>query len=94
MFTAAAGMLAQGALGIWTKDREGYFNQRGIATAHLVIGYVTLAGNLDLRMPGAEGKAAADAALVSALAHSYGPEEVATIAVTPLVSASQRRCFL
>ena len=43
MFTAAAGMLAQGALGIWTKDREGYFNQRGIATAHLVIGYVTLA---------------------------------------------------
>ena len=43
MFTAAAGMLAQGVLGIWTKDREGYLNQQGIATAHLVIGYVTLA---------------------------------------------------
>lgn len=43
MFTAAGGMLAQGVLGIWTKDREGFQNQHGIATAHLVIGYVTLA---------------------------------------------------
>lgn len=43
MFTAAAGMLAQGVLGIWTQSREGYLNQQSIGTAHLVIGYVTLA---------------------------------------------------
>jgi hypothetical protein len=43
MFTAAAGMLAQGALGIYTREREGYVNQERIATAHLAIGYVTLA---------------------------------------------------
>jgi hypothetical protein len=43
MFTAAAGMVAQGVLGIWTHSREGYVNQQGIATAHLVVGYVTLA---------------------------------------------------
>ncbi len=43
MFVATAGMVAQGALGIWAQSREGYLNQQGIATAHLVIGYVTLA---------------------------------------------------
>ncbi len=43
MFTAKAGMLAQGILGVVTHDREGYVNQKGVATAHLVIGYVTLA---------------------------------------------------
>jgi hypothetical protein len=43
MFTAAAGMLAQAVLGIWTQSREGYLNQQSIGTAHLVVGYVTLA---------------------------------------------------
>ena len=43
MFSAAAGMLAQGVLGVWTQSREGYLNQQSIGTAHLVIGYVTLA---------------------------------------------------
>jgi hypothetical protein len=43
MFTAAAGMATQVALGVWTQSREGYMNQQSIATAHLVIGYVTLA---------------------------------------------------
>lgn len=43
MFTAAAGMLAQGALGIYTREREGYVNQERIATAHLWVGYATLA---------------------------------------------------
>lgn len=43
MFTAAAGMVAQGVLGVWTQSREGYLNQQTIATAHLAIGYVTLA---------------------------------------------------
>ncbi len=42
MFTAAAGMLAQGLLGMWTQSREGYLNQQSIARAHLVVGYVTL----------------------------------------------------
>ncbi|HVP67951.1 MAG TPA: hypothetical protein VMT17_11870 [Anaeromyxobacteraceae bacterium] len=42
MFTATAGMAAQVALGIWTTSREGYLNQQSIATAHLVVGYVTL----------------------------------------------------
>jgi hypothetical protein len=43
MFTAAAGMLAQGALGIVTARRDGYVNQERFATAHLVLGYATLA---------------------------------------------------
>jgi hypothetical protein len=43
MFTAAAGMLAQGILGATTTGREGYQNQQDLATVHLVIGYVTLA---------------------------------------------------
>jgi hypothetical protein len=43
MATATAGMAAEGVLGIWTAKREGYLNQQGLATAHLVIGYVTFA---------------------------------------------------
>lgn len=43
MFTAAAGMLAQGVLGVWTQSREGYLNQQSIGAVHLAIGYVTLA---------------------------------------------------
>jgi hypothetical protein len=43
MFTAAAGMLAQGVLGVYTHQREGYLNQEQFATAHLAIGYGTLA---------------------------------------------------
>ncbi len=43
MATATAGMVAQVALGIWTSSREGYLNQPDIATAHLVVGYVTFA---------------------------------------------------
>ncbi len=43
MFTAAAGMAAEGALGLWTQQREGYFNQESIARAHLVLGYVVVA---------------------------------------------------
>lgn len=42
MFTATAGMLAQGILGILTTSREGHLNQQGLAEAHLVVGYVTL----------------------------------------------------
>ncbi len=42
MFTAAAGMLTQGVLGIWTKSREGYLNQQRFGTAHLAVGYITL----------------------------------------------------
>lgn len=43
MYTATAGMLAEGILGVVTKNREGYQNQQSIGTAHLVVGYVTLA---------------------------------------------------
>jgi hypothetical protein len=43
MFTATAGMAAQIVLGVWTQSREGYLNQQSFGTAHLVIGYVTLA---------------------------------------------------
>lgn len=46
MFTATGGMVAQAVLGIWTTGREGYLNQQSIATAHLAIGYVTLAAVL------------------------------------------------
>jgi hypothetical protein len=42
MLTAAAGMVAQGVLGIATREREGFRDQQSAATAHLVIGYVTL----------------------------------------------------
>jgi hypothetical protein len=38
MFTAAAGMAGQAALGVWSSRREEDF-----ARAHLVLGYVTLA---------------------------------------------------
>jgi len=43
MLAATLGMLAEGTLGIWTQSREGYLNQKSIGTAHLAIGYVTLA---------------------------------------------------
>jgi hypothetical protein len=43
MFTAATGMASEAVLGIVTASREGYQNQKSIGTAHLVIGYVTLA---------------------------------------------------
>lgn len=44
LFTAAAGMAAQAGLGIAASAREGHVNQQGFATAHLAIGYLTLAG--------------------------------------------------
>jgi hypothetical protein len=43
LFTAAAGMVAQGVLGVYTRQREGYLNQDDFAKTHLAIGYVTLA---------------------------------------------------
>ncbi len=43
MFTAAVGMLAQGILGVVTREREGYLNQSQLATIHLAVGYATLA---------------------------------------------------
>ncbi|BDG10002.1 hypothetical protein [Anaeromyxobacter paludicola] len=43
MLVATVGMVAQGVLGVWTQSREGYLNQQSIGTAHLAIGYVTLA---------------------------------------------------
>jgi cytochrome b561 len=46
MFTAFAGMAAQGVLGVYTASREGYQNQSTFATAHLAIGYATLAAML------------------------------------------------
>lgn len=46
MFTAAAGMVAEGVLGVATTQREGYLNQPRFATTHLVVGYVTLAAVL------------------------------------------------
>jgi hypothetical protein len=46
MFTAFAGMAAQGVLGVYTASREGYQNQSTLATAHLAIGYATLAAML------------------------------------------------
>lgn len=42
MATAAAGMVAQGLLGVATREREGYLDQRQVARTHLVVGYVTL----------------------------------------------------
>jgi cytochrome b561 len=46
MFTAAAGMAAQVVLGVYTAQREGFQNQDQLATAHLAIGYATLAAML------------------------------------------------
>ncbi len=46
MFTAAAGMAAQGVLGIQTRDRVGRLDQERLATTHLVVGYATLAAVL------------------------------------------------
>jgi len=43
MFTATALMATEAVLGVWTQSREGYLNQKGIAVAHLAIGYATLA---------------------------------------------------
>jgi hypothetical protein len=43
MAIAAAGMLAQGATGIYTSSREGYLNQERWAKTHLAIGYATFA---------------------------------------------------
>jgi hypothetical protein len=43
MLGAALGMAAQGAVGIYTREREGYLNQEYYARVHLVIGYATLA---------------------------------------------------
>jgi hypothetical protein len=43
MGVAAAGMLAQGLLGIQTARREGYLDKQDYGRGHLAIGYVTLA---------------------------------------------------
>jgi cytochrome b561 len=43
MAVATAGMVAQGALGIYANQQEGRINQAQVAQTHLVIGYVTLA---------------------------------------------------
>jgi hypothetical protein len=43
MFTAAAGIVAEIVLGIYTTRREGHLNQESYARAHLAIGYTTLA---------------------------------------------------
>ena len=43
---AFAGWAAQLGLGLYTASREGYANQQSLATAHLAVGYVTLAGIL------------------------------------------------
>jgi len=42
MALAAAGMAAQGVVGIWADRREGYLDQKRLATTHRVIGYATL----------------------------------------------------
>lgn len=46
LFSAAAGMAAEGALGIATVSREGYLNQKTLAKTHLIIGYGALAAML------------------------------------------------
>jgi hypothetical protein len=46
MFTAAAGMAAQGVLGIQTRQHLGRLDQERLATRHLVVGYATLAAVL------------------------------------------------
>jgi hypothetical protein len=46
MATATAGMITQGFLGVYVHEREGYLNQKSVATTHLAIGYATLAAVL------------------------------------------------
>jgi hypothetical protein len=43
MLAATIGMATQVALGIYTSRREGFENQERVATAHLAVGYATLA---------------------------------------------------
>jgi hypothetical protein len=43
MAVATAGMLAQGVVGVMTRQREGYLNQERYARVHLILGYATLA---------------------------------------------------
>ncbi|HYG69278.1 MAG TPA: hypothetical protein VD838_16520 [Anaeromyxobacteraceae bacterium] len=46
MFVAAGAMATQAGLGFWTARREGYLDKQDFGTAHLVVGYVTLAAVL------------------------------------------------
>ncbi len=43
MALATAGMIAQAVVGIQTRNREGYLDQKSLAQTHLAIGYATLA---------------------------------------------------
>ncbi len=43
MLLATAGMIAQAVVGIETRNREGYLDQKSLAQTHLAIGYATLA---------------------------------------------------
>ncbi len=43
MLLATAGMVAQAVVGIQTRNREGYLDQKSLAQTHLAIGYATLA---------------------------------------------------
>jgi hypothetical protein len=43
MALATAGMIAQGALGIYANQQEGRIDQAQIAQTHLIVGYLTLA---------------------------------------------------
>src|SRR5512138_1308508 len=43
MALATAGMLAQAVVGIQTRNREGYLDQKRLGQTHLAIGYATLA---------------------------------------------------
>ncbi|HEY6100038.1 MAG TPA: hypothetical protein VIW03_11445 [Anaeromyxobacter sp.] len=43
MAAAAAGMLTQGVLGVYTRQREGRLDQAQLARTHLAIGYATFA---------------------------------------------------
>ncbi|HET6923441.1 MAG TPA: hypothetical protein VFI16_09855 [Anaeromyxobacteraceae bacterium] len=46
LLVATAGMAAQAGLGIYTRERVGYLDQERLATAHLAVGYATLAAVL------------------------------------------------
>jgi hypothetical protein len=46
MGVATAGMATQVGLGLYTRERVGYQDQERLATAHLAVGYVTLAAML------------------------------------------------
>jgi hypothetical protein len=46
MLVATAGMVTQVGLGVYTRERVGYEDQERLATAHLAVGYVTLAAML------------------------------------------------